>query len=648
VRRIVKREPIVPARIDFDDAAAPRAVDFGDVYHPRDGALGQARHVFLGGNGLPQRWQHRKRFAILETGFGLGNNFLATWAAWRSDPARSARLHFVSIEKHPPRREDLARAHAASPLPQLAASLLAQWPPLAPNLHRLTFDGGCVELLLFFGDVHLGVREIVGRFDAFFLDGFAPALNPRMWDVRVLDALGRQAASESTAATWSVAREVRDGLSAAGFVVERAPGFAGKREMTVARYAPRFAREPPPGRRLQPTAANDALVIGGGLAGSSVAAALVDAGFACTVFDRRAEPSPEAAKRLVGIFHGVVHGHDGTHARFGRAAALHAGREIASAIATQGVPGSAAGLLRVSDEPFESLCTTAARLSLPPEYARPIDAREASSLAGVSLGRPAWLFGRGGWVQTAALCRAWTYRQSIRMRRGVEVAALRRDREQWALLDEDGRLLERAPIVVLAAAADTLRLIGAPDWPAQRVRGQTSWLAADTPGLPALRLPLAGAGYAVPLADGSLLFGATSQPGDLDPCVREKDHRFNLQRLTALTGCFEPGHLMPQAGLVGWRWVAADRLPVVGPVPDPAASAAGSPRIDQPRFAPRQHGLFVLSALASRGISWAPLAARVLAAQIAGAPWPLEASLFDAIDPARFAARRARRRGTAG
>jgi tRNA 5-methylaminomethyl-2-thiouridine biosynthesis bifunctional protein len=208
-------------------------------------------------------------------------------------------------------------------------------------------------------------------------------------------------------------------------------------------------------------------------------------------------------------------------------------------------------------------------------------------------------------------------------------------------------LLERAPIVVLAGAADTLGLIDAPDWPAQRVRGQTSWLAADTPGLPALRLPLAGAGYAVPLADGSLLFGATSQPGDLDPCVRETDHRFNLRRLAALTGCLEPNGLMPQAGLVGWRWVATDRLPIVGPVPDPAV-AAGSPRIDQPRFAPRQQGLFVLSALASRGITWAPLAARVLAAQIAGAPWPLEASLSDAIDPARFVARRARRSGTAG
>lgn len=639
----MKTEPIVPARIDFGDATAPRAVDFGDIYHPRDGALGQARHVFLGGNGLPQRWQRRKRFAILETGFGLGNNFLATWAAWRSDPARSARLHFVSIERHPPVRQDLARAHAASPLPQLAASLVTQWPPLAPNLHRLAFDGDRVELLLYFGDVRNGVREIIGRFDAFFLDGFAPAVNPAMWDGYVLGALGRLAANDATVATWSAARQVRDGLAAAGFVVERTQGFAGKREMTAARFAPRFAREAPPGRRWQPVKANDAVVVGAGLAGSSAAAALADAGFACTVFDRRAEPSPEAAALIAGVFHGIVHRNDGAHARFGRAAALCADNEIAKVIAAQGVPGSATGLLRLCDEQLESLRATAARLRLPPEYARPVDAAEASALAGVAIERPAWLLAHGGWVQAAALCRAWTQRPSIRLRHGVEVAALRRDGDQWALLDAQGRLLERAPIVVLAGAADIVRLLDAPDWSAQRVRGQTSWLAANTPGLPALRMPLAGAGYAVPLADGSLLFGATSQPGDPDPDLREADHRFNLRRLATLTGYSSPTPRMPDRGVVGWRWVAADRLPIVGPVPDAAPGLTESQRLDQPRLVSRRPGLFVLGALASRGITWAALAARLLAAQIAGAPWPLEASLVDAIDPARFTARRARR-----
>ncbi|NLZ42606.1 MAG: oxidoreductase, partial [Comamonadaceae bacterium] len=105
----MKTEPIAPARIDWD-GGAPRAPDFGDLYHPRIGAFAQAAHVFLRGNGLPERWHGRERFTIVETGFGLGLNFLATWAAWRDDPRRCARLHYVAIDKHPPVLADLQRA----------------------------------------------------------------------------------------------------------------------------------------------------------------------------------------------------------------------------------------------------------------------------------------------------------------------------------------------------------------------------------------------------------------------------------------------------------------------------------------------------------------------------------------------------------
>ena len=65
-------------------------------------------------------------------------------------------------------------------------------------------------------------------------------------------------------------------------------------------------------------------------------------------------------------------------------------------------------------------------------------------------------------------------------------------------------------------------------------------------------------------------------------------------------------------------------------------------RLDQPRFVPRRRGLYLLTGLGSRGITWSPLAARTLAAWIAGSPLPLEASLLDAVDAARFASRAAR------
>ena len=100
-----------PAALAFDANGTPWSSAYGDVYHSADSGPGQARHVFIGGNGLPANWAGRRSFTIVETGFGLGINFLATWQAWRDDRARPQRLHYVSIEKHPFCRDDLVTLH---------------------------------------------------------------------------------------------------------------------------------------------------------------------------------------------------------------------------------------------------------------------------------------------------------------------------------------------------------------------------------------------------------------------------------------------------------------------------------------------------------------------------------------------------------
>src|SRR5215831_10617254 len=105
---------VVPANLAFLDET-PYSDAFGDVYHSAAGGPAQAEHVFLQGNGLPQRWAKRERFVILETGFGLGLNFLVTWNAWRRDPQRCRKLHFVSIEKHPFSLQDLRTLHERYP-----------------------------------------------------------------------------------------------------------------------------------------------------------------------------------------------------------------------------------------------------------------------------------------------------------------------------------------------------------------------------------------------------------------------------------------------------------------------------------------------------------------------------------------------------
>ncbi len=635
----MKTRPVEPAHIHFgsEPGAVPRAPLYDDVYHPRIGALAQARHVFLQGNGLPQRWQGRPRFVIVETGFGLGNNFLATWDAWRADASRCATLCFVSVERHPPSLADLQRAHAGSALPQLARALIQAWPPLTPNLHVLDFEQGRVQLLLALGDVAALLPQLRTAADAVFLDGFAPARNPDMWQPRVLKALGRLAAPGATLATWSVARELRAGLLTAGFQPELAQGIGGKREITVARWAPRHAGGAAP--RALPSAAlpdaRSAVVVGAGLAGAAVAQALARAGLAVTVVERRAAPAQEASGNPAGIFHGTVNADDGPYARLFRAAALHA-RSVYG-------PAAAAGLLRIEDTPagLATMQALVQRQGLPAGYVQALDARQASALAGVPLPAPAWFYPAGGWLNPAAWVQQALAEPGISFTGGTLAVSLRRDGDSWCLHGIEGQLIASAPIVVLANAAGAGPLLAQRiSWPLRHTRGQVTWL----PGPHPLQMAVAGDGYALPLPNG-LLCGATREDGEPGAGeVRAADHEHNLQRLRRLTGLQAPSEPALWQGRTAWRLHSDDRLPIAGALP--LSVMPGGQRLDQARLLPRERGLFALTALGARGLTLAPLLGRLVAAQATGLPWPLEQDLADALDPARWWVRAARARLT--
>ncbi len=634
----MKTEPIVPAVIDFTQGV-PRSAAFDDNHHPREGWLEQAHAVFLAGNGLPERWRCRARFTILETGFGLGNNFLATWAAWLDDPERCERLHFVSLEKHPPTREDLSRAWADSPFAPLARQLVAAWPPLTPNLHRLTFASGRVQLLLGLGDAATLAREVVARVDAFFLDGFAPLRDEAMGSPPLFNSLARLAAPDATAATWSAARDVRDGLSAAGFDVQAAPCPVAKREITLARYAPRFAPVAPPGRVLPTTTPSHAIVIGAGIAGAATARALALQGVPCTVLDAQAQPATQASGNPAGLFHGTVGADDTVHTRWHRAASFAATDWVCAAQA-----GASDGLLRLNrTHDLTAMQTLIAAQRLPASYLQALNAAQASQHAGLPLARPAWLFTQGGWADPRALVQDALATPGVTWQGNAHVQAIEQAADGWRVLDDTARVIAHAPVLVLANASDALRLAALPlDW-VRRVRGQLTWLAAhDAAVMPQLpHLPIASGGYVFALPNGGgLLMGATSQPGDTDARLRQADHAHNLDRARHLLGGSVARDGAALHGRVGWRAVTRDRLPLVGPTPDPGAPLPM--RRDAPRLVARRAGLFLHTALGSRGITTGALGGELLAAQLCGAPWPLEADLADAIDPARFVVRTSR------
>lgn len=258
--------------LDFSRPGTPTASDFGDIYFSADGGLAESRAVFLEGCGLPDGWMGRDVFTLAELGFGSGLNFLAAWQAW-TESAATGRLHFISVEGFPFARDELARALSHFPeLEPLAAALISRWPGPVRGVHRRHF--GAVTLTLIHDAVTPALAGQDFHADAWFLDGFSPAKNPDMWSDAVMADIARLSAPGARLATFTVAGAVRRALSAAGFAVERKPGFGRKRQRLEARLAGQ-----PSTRKQRPAPT----IIGAGIAGASIARAFTRRGLSPTV-----------------------------------------------------------------------------------------------------------------------------------------------------------------------------------------------------------------------------------------------------------------------------------------------------------------------------------------------------------------------------
>ena len=633
--------PIQPAILAFAHDGTPYSAAYDDLYHTISGGLAQARQVFLAGNDLPGRWCGQARFVILETGFGQGLNFLATWQAWRAAPGRPQRLHFLSVEKHPFSATDLAILHANYPeLAELSARLRAAWPLLIRGFHRLEFVDpgyGTVILTLAFGDAIAAVPQFVGEAEAIFLDGFSPAKNPDLWSPQLLREICLMAAENATVATWSVSGALRSALATMGFTVEKGPRFGHKRQTLRACRTSQTVHEATP-----ESTDRHAIVIGAGLAGCLVSERLATRGWRVDLIERHDAAAQETSGNLTAAMLPMLSLDNNRVSRLNHASYLYALRTLAewqqTASADNGIDWADCGVLQLAhdagqaDKQREIL----ARNGFPPEFVRFVDAEEAAQLAGLPVAGNGLWFAGGAWVNPASLCRAALARAGTNLHAqfGRSIETILYEDSQWTVLDAAGKMIARAPQLILAGATDTIRLPQAAHLPLFRFRGQVSHLPAPT-GSP-LRAVVCGKGYLTPAYRGLHCVGASFHRGG-EAALRDGDHAANLQHLQDML----PGYCAdatPQslAGRVGFRPVSQDRLPMIGQLHHPDARPQGRDFSAIERWP----GLYVASGYGARGLVWSMLMAELLASQLEGEPWPIESELAATVDPARFLLRR--------
>ncbi|MEM1200815.1 MAG: tRNA (5-methylaminomethyl-2-thiouridine)(34)-methyltransferase MnmD [Pseudomonadota bacterium] len=217
--------------LSWSEEDVPFSERFADHFYSAADGRAETAYVFLQGNDLPARWSEGGAFTIGELGFGTGLNFLETWRQWVGARQPEGQLTFVSFEGYPLTSDEMATALARWPdLHTLAEPLLVHWTALESGLNTWQMDAQ-TQLTVVQAEVLDGMAAWNGKADAWYLDGFAPARNPDMWSEDLMQAVADHARPGASFASYTSAGWVRRNLEAAGFEVERVPGFGRKRHM---------------------------------------------------------------------------------------------------------------------------------------------------------------------------------------------------------------------------------------------------------------------------------------------------------------------------------------------------------------------------------------------------------------------------------
>lgn len=575
---------------------------------------------------------------VLNTDFQSGLTFLRAWGTWRQDPDRPRMLHYVALCENPCSPNDLRASSQANPLlASLAHELIPQWHGLLPGFHRFLLDQGQVVLTLCVGEPVTLLRAQQFEADAIELAARHIEHPHLTW---LLKALGR-CCRRGTAFTvrdapHSSLSTLCSALVQSGFRLtpdDTSRGSSGPAQLEGQFDPPWTLKNTRQVAALTALPVARCAVIGAGLAGASVAAALARRGWQVRVLDQAGAPAAGASGLPVGLVVPHVSSDDCTLSRLSRAG-VRLMLQQARALLELGIDWAPSGVLerQVGGTPkLPAGWPLAGR-----QWSEPCRSSEPND----PLGQGLW-HAQGAWLKPTALVNAWLRQPGVIFQGHAQVAEVRRQNRHWELRDATGKLLYSAERVVFANACGAFALLQKMQllthdsralWqhlPAtQGMRGLLNWsthTVTDEASFP--RFPVNGSGSMVPnvpIDHGRAWYmGSSYQPetqierSDLDNQARNFEHLAQL--LPTLADQLAPAFSTSTLGTwKGTRCVTADRLPAVGPLE-----------------VTEQPGLWLCAGLGSRGMSFSVLCAELLAARFGAEPLPIEAKLARSLEAMR-------------
>lgn len=682
------------ANISWDEAGQPKSQEFDDFYFNTDSGIDESRYVFIQPSQLQTRWQQRLEdlkdeenlegqgsFTLVETGFGTGLNFLLTWLEWQQfcvdntcdsqtqsgdsqNQIIPQHLHYISIEKTPLDKQQIAKALALFPtLKPLVDQLIAEYPLLIKGFHSLQFKDQNLTLTLIFDDVSEALPQLNGPIDAWYLDGFAPAKNPGMWTDELYRSMARLSKEHTTLATFTAAGDVRRGLMGAGFKLNKVPGFGMKREMMHGSFVqsqgplPNVFAETKPW--LTPTIQpiKKVAVIGAGIAGCSTAYALARRGIKVTVLDPNGIAT-EASGNPQGAMYAKLAAGEATHSNIYIQGYLQSLRWLHQQLE----PGDGwdnCGLIQLASSEKEAKRQQKfiENTDYPDQLLHSISQQQACDISGVTLNCGGLFFPDAGWVSPQRLCQELLKHPLIsfeqtHVEKLTHIENLNQQEDSWQLHCKSihGESIEEFSHVIIACANKSQHLLPDSYLPTKSIRGQLTYLPSDDNNPTSkLKTVLCGKGYIAPANNGNLCLGASYNIKDDEPNMRLVDHQKNFDYLDDFGEEFKALHQTlnqknadQYPGRTGFRCTTPDYLPMAGPLLD-------EPKFDTEFTAIRKNlarypgksanflnNLYLNIGHGSRGLTSAPLCAELVASYICGENFPVAKDHAEALLPGRF------------
>lgn len=650
-----KANPVQPAELEWRDDQLPISTSYDDVYFSTVSGLDETRHVFLNANHLPERFKQLKAddcFVIGETGFGTGLNFFCAWQLFSQLADPKARLHFISVEKHPLTVDDFNKALKTWPeLEPFTSQLENLCLHATPGQQHFVCAEGRIRLTLLIGDVLEQLPKLEAEIDAWFLDGFTPSKNPDMWQPELFPILASKSHKETTFATFTAARVVRDGLIAAGFELEKIEGYGQKRNMLKGRLIsqPEKAEQRPvwlqQEQATQPAEKN-VIVIGGGLSGTSTARSLAERGWKVRLLERHNALAQEASGNPQGILYAKLSANETPLSRYilqGYQYTIN----LLKRLDRQGHSDlwEASGVIQMATSEKVAKRYQSLADYFPSALLQYLDPEKLSDIAGLSLENSGLFFPEAGWAKPGLICQTLANHPDISVITETEITSMKQGEDGiWNLQATDSRTFQSSHVVVACATASQ-NLEQFSHIPLKPIRGQITTLAA-TPESQKLKTTVCGEGYAAPAEEGFHTIGATFDFHSQSNAVTDEDHQKNLAMQEEWTPAFHEAFGGIDAEILGgrasFRCTTPDYLPVVGAMVDRdqfQEDFAMLRKNVKHRFSnlPIYHkGLYINAGHGSRGLITCPLSGEVLAAMMSGEPSPASADLLDHLNPTRF------------